>query len=141
MLLPRKVKYRKQQRGGRLKGKATSAHSLAFGKFGLKSVGHAWITSRQIEAGRRAITRYIKREGKVWIRIFPHQSVSATPNETRMGGGKGSISHYIARVYPGTLLFEMDGVSTPVAKAALRLAGHKMPVPTRFISREREDEQ
>lgn len=134
MLLPRKVKYRKQQRG-RMKGQATSTHSLAFGRFGLKSLGRTWVTSRQIEAGRRAITRCIRREGKVWIRVFPHQAVTAKPNETRMGGGKGGVSHYVARVYPGTMLFEMDGVPLSVAKSALKLAGHKMPMPTQFVGK------
>lgn len=132
MLLPRKVKYRKQQRGS-LKGVATNANVISFGRFGLKSLDRSWITSRQIEAARRAMTRFIKREGKIWIRIFPHQAVTATPNETRMGGGKGSVSHYVARVKPGTMMFEMDGVSRDTAQAAMKLASYKLPVKTRFI--------
>lgn len=132
MLVPRKVKYRKQQRGT-LKGVATSGNAVSFGRFGLRALEASWITSRQIEASRRAMTRFIKREGKVWIRIFPHQAVTATPNETRMGGGKGSVSHYVARVRPGTILFEMDGVPKSVAYQALTLAGHKLPVRTRFV--------
>lgn len=132
MLIPRKVKYRKQQRGS-LKGVATSGSTVSFGKFGLKAMEPSWVTSRQIEASRRAMTRFIKREGKVWIRIFPHQAVTATPNETRMGGGKGSVSHYVARVRPGNILFEMDGVPQSVAREALTLAGHKLPIKTRFV--------
>jgi len=134
MLIPRKVKYRKQQRGS-LKGTATSGSTISFGRFGLKALQASWITSRQIEAARRAMTRFIKREGKVWIRIFPHQAVTATPNETRMGGGKGAVSHYVARVKPGTVLFEMDGVPRSVANEAMKLAGHKLPIKTRFIAK------
>ena len=132
MLLPKKVKFRKQHRGKR-GGVATRSTMISFGKCGLKSLDANWITSRQIEAARRAITHFIKREGRVWIRIFPHQSVTATPNETRMGGGKGSVSHYVATVKPGTVMFEMDGVSTAVATKALKLAGYKLPVKTKVI--------
>ncbi|RLC37918.1 50S ribosomal protein L16 [candidate division Kazan bacterium] len=132
MLLPRKVKYRKQQRGS-MKGVATRVNTINFGKFGLKALASSWITSRQIEAARRAMTHFTKREGKIWIRIFPHQAVTATPNETRMGGGKGAVSHYVATVKPGTILFEMDGVSEATAKEAMRLAGHKLPIKTRFM--------
>lgn len=134
MLVPKKVKFRKQHRG-KMGGLATRGNTVAFGKFGLKSMDAHWITSRQIEAARRAITHHIKREGKVWIRIFPHQAVTATPNETRMGGGKGAVSHYVATVKPGTIMFEMDGVSYEVAKEALILAGHKLPVKTKVVTR------
>jgi len=134
MLIPRKVKYRKQQRGKR-GGVATRGGLVSFGKYGLKSLEANWITARQIEAARRAITHFIKREGKVWIRIFPHQAVTATPNETRMGGGKGAVSHFVATVKPGTVMFEMDGVPKGVAERALRLAGHKLPVKTKFVTK------
>jgi large subunit ribosomal protein L16 len=134
MLLPKKVKFRKQQRGS-MKGVATSTNKISFGKYGLKSLDLKWITSRQIEAARRAMTFAMKREGKVWIRIFPHQAVTATPNETRMGGGKGAVSHYVATVKPGTVMFEIDGVSEDIAKAAIRSAGHKLPIRTRFITK------
>src|SRR3990167_731647 len=132
MFIPKKVKYRKQQRGS-MKGKATRGKEVVFGDYGLKSLDLHWVTARQIEAARRAMVRFIKREGKVWIRIFPHQAVTATPNETRMGGGKGSVSHYVATVKPGTVMFEMDGVSTAVATKALKLAGYKLPVKTKVI--------
>lgn len=134
MLIPRKVKYRKQHRG-KMGGPATRGTQVAFGKYGLKSLEAHWITARQIEAARRAITHFIKREGKVWIRIFPHQSVTSTPNETRMGGGKGAVSHYVATVKPGTIMFEMDGVGEDVAEKALTLAGHKLPVKTKFVTK------
>ena len=135
MLLPKKVKFRKQQRGS-MKGVATSTNKISFGKYGLKSLDLKWITSRQIEAARRAMTFTMKREGKVWIRIFPHQAVTATPNETRMGGGKGAVSHYVATVKPGTVMFEIDGVTEEVAKAAIRSAGHKLPIRTKFITKD-----
>lgn len=134
MLIPKKTKFRKQHRG-KMGGVATRGNAVSFGKFGLKSSEASWITSRQIEAARRAITHHIKREGKVWIRIFPHKSATATPNETRMGGGKGPVSHYVAVVKPGTVMFEMDGVSYDVAKEALTLAGHKLPVKTKVVVR------
>jgi large subunit ribosomal protein L16 len=134
MLIPRKVKYRKQHRG-KMGGPATRGTLVAFGKFGLKALEAHWITARQIEAARRAITHFIKREGKVWIRIFPHQSVTSTPNETRMGGGKGAVSHYVATVKPGTIMFEMDGVPRAVAEKALTLAGHKLPIKTKFVAK------
>jgi large subunit ribosomal protein L16 len=134
MLIPRKVKYRKQHRG-KMGGPATRGAQVAFGKYGLKTLEAHWITARQIEAARRAITHFIKREGKVWIRIFPHQSVTSTPNETRMGGGKGAVSHYVATVKPGTIMFEMDGVPKEVAERALTLAGHKLPVKTKVVTR------
>ncbi len=134
MLVPRKVKYRKQQRGS-MKGRATRGTQVSFGQFGLKSLGRGWITSRQIEAARRAMVRYIKREGKVWIRIFPHQAVTATPNETRMGGGKGSVSHYVAIVKPGTVMFEMAGIDEATARQAMKLAAYKLPIKTTFVIR------
>jgi len=134
MLVPRKVKFRKQHRGS-MKGKATRGNQVSFGEYGLKSLGRKWVTSRQIEAARRAMVRYIKREGKVWIRIFPHQAVTATPNETRMGGGKGSVSHYVATVKPGTIMFEMAGIEEDLARQAMKLASHKLPVKTKFVIR------
>ncbi len=134
MLVPRKVKFRKQQRGKR-GGIATRGNVVSFGKYGLKALEASWITSRQIEAARRAITHFIKREGKVWIRIFPHQAVTSTPNETRMGGGKGAVSHYVATVKPGTVMFEMDGVPKEVAARAMILAGHKLPIKTKFVTK------
>lgn len=134
MLVPRKVKYRKQQRGKR-GGVATRGNVVSFGKYGLKALEASWLTSRQIEAARRAMTHFIKREGKVWIRIFPHQAVTSTPNETRMGGGKGAVSHYVATVKPGTVMFEMDGVPQEVAARALTLAGHKLPIKTKFVTK------
>lgn len=130
--MPKKVKFRKQHRGS-MRGVATRVNMINFGKFGIKALDRSWITSRQIEAARRAMTHFTKREGKIWIRIFPHQAVTATPNETRMGGGKGAVSHYVATVKPGTIMFEMDGVSEAVAKEAMRLASHKLPIKTRFI--------
>lgn len=134
MLVPRKVKFRKQHRGS-MKGKATRGNQVSFGEYGLKSLDRKWVTSRQIEAARRAMVRYIKREGKVWIRIFPHQAVTATPNETRMGGGKGSVSHYVATVKPGTIMFEMAGIEEDLARQAMKLAAHKLPVKTKFVIR------
>jgi large subunit ribosomal protein L16 len=134
MLVPRKVKFRKQQRGKR-GGVATRGNVVSFGKYGLKALEASWLTSRQIEAARRAITHFIKREGKVWIRIFPHQAVTSTPNETRMGGGKGAVSHYVATVKPGTVMFEMDGVPKEVAARAMTLAGHKLPIKTKFVTK------
>lgn len=132
MFIPKKVKYRKQQRGS-MKGKATRGEEVVFGEYGLKSLDLHWVTSRQIEAARRAMVRFIKREGKVWIRIFPHQAVTATPNETRMGGGKGAVSHYVATVKPGTVMFEMSGISESAAREAMSLAAHKLPVHTKFV--------
>jgi len=134
MLIPRKVKYRKQQRGS-MKGKATRGEEVAFGEYGLKSLGRGWLTARQIESGRRAMVRFIKREGKIWIRIFPHQSVTAKPLAVRMGSGKGAVSHYVATVKPGTILYEIAGVPEVAAREALKLAGYKLPVKTKFMSR------
>jgi large subunit ribosomal protein L16 len=119
-----------------MKGNATRGNRVEFGEFGLQSLDRAWITSRQIEAGRRAITRYIKRGGKVWIRIFPDKPVTQKAAETRMGSGKGAVEHWVAVVRPGNVLFEIVGVSEELAREAFRLAGHKMPVRTQFVSRE-----
>jgi large subunit ribosomal protein L16 len=136
MLMPKRVKYRKKQRG-RMKGNAQSGNYVAFGHFGLKSLNSAWITSRQIEAARIAMTRYIKRGGKVWIRIFPDKPVTQKPAETRMGKGKGSPEYWVAVVKPGRILFEIEGVPQDIAKEAMRLASHKLPVKTKFVVRER----
>jgi large subunit ribosomal protein L16 len=136
MLAPRRVKYRKEQRGS-LKGKAKGGTELAYGDYGLVALEAAWITSRQIEAARVAITRFIKRGGKLWIKIFPHKPVTAKPAETRMGSGKGSPEYWVAVVKPGKVLFELAGVSEEVAKEAMRLASHKLPIKTKFIKREK----
>jgi large subunit ribosomal protein L16 len=133
MLMPKKVKYRKTHRGDQIRGKATQKTTLNFGSFGLKSLEAGWITSRQIEAARRAITGHLQRRGKVWIRIFPDKSISVKGNEIRMGGGKGSVDHYVAPIKPGTVMFEMDGVTLELAREALKLAAHKMPVKTTII--------
>lgn len=135
MLLPKKVKHRKWHRG-RVRGRATSKLNVSFGSYGLKSLEARWVTARQIEAARRAMTRFIQRGGKIWIRIFPDKPVTFKGNEIRMGGGKGSVDHYVAIVKPGTVLFEMDGVKEDVARQAMQLAAYKLPVKTRFISRE-----
>lgn len=132
MLMPRKMKHRKEQRGRRA-GKAQRGNQLSFGSYGLKSLQVAWITSRQIEAARRAMTRYVKRGGKIWINIFPHKPVTATAAETRMGKGKGALDHFVAIVKPGKILFEMDGIQRDVAQEALRLAAAKLPVKTKVI--------
>ncbi len=136
MLLPKKVKHRKWHKGRRRdKGVATRAARLAFGDYGLKSQEHGWVTSQQIESARRVLTRYVRRGGKVWIRIFPDKPVTKKGNETPMGGGKGAPDHYVAVVKPGTLLFEMVGVDRPTAKEALEMAGYKMGVTTRFAEK------
>lgn len=135
MLQPKRVKYRKMHRGNR-RGAAQNGAVLAFGDFGLQAMGHAWMTARQIESARRAITRYIRRGGKIWIRVFPDKPVTAKPAETRMGSGKGAVDHWVAVVKPGRMIFEMSGVREEVAKEALRLAGHKLPIETRFVVRE-----
>lgn len=134
MLVPKRVKFRKQQRGRR-SGVATRGSALAFGQYGLKSLEAAWITNRQIEAARRAMTRYIKRGGKVWIRIFPDKPITSKPAETRMGKGKGAPEGWVAVVKPGRILYEMEGISESEAKEAMRLAAMKLPIATRFISR------
>lgn len=135
MLLPRKLKHRKHFRGKR-GGVATRIVTLAYGQYGLKSLGRDWITSRQIEAARRAMTRYIKRGGEVWIRLFPDKPVTQRPPEVGMGGGKGPLDHFVATVKPGQFLFEMAGVPEDVAREAMRLAAHKLPVSTKFVVKE-----
>lgn len=135
MLTPRKMRYRKQFRGGRIGRLATQGNRVSFGQYGLKALERTWITARQIEAARRAMTRYIKREGQIWIRIFPAKPVSAQPTETGMGGGKGSVDHFVAVVKPGQMLFEMSGVSEGVAREAMRLAAGKLPITSKFVTR------
>jgi len=134
MLMPKRVKYRKAQRGRR-KGKAQRGHRVAFGDFGLKAMGNGWITSRQIEACRIAITRTMKRDGKVWIRIFPDKPVSKKPLETRMGKGKGAPEFWVAVIKPGRIMFEVSGVTKEVAHEALNLASHKLPIKTKVVVR------
>ncbi len=134
MLMPSKVKYRKQQRG-RMRGRAWRGSSLSFGDFGLKAMEAGWISDRQIEASRVAIMRFIKRGGKLWIRIFPDKPVTKKPAETRMGKGKGAPEFWVAVVKPGRVLFEMEGVPEADAREAMRLASHKLPLPTKFVSR------
>ncbi|NQV01474.1 MAG: 50S ribosomal protein L16 [Bacteroidia bacterium] len=134
MLQPKKTKYRKQQKG-KMKGNATRGHELAFGSFGIKTLEQAWITGRQIEAARQAITRYMKREGQIWIRIFPDKPVTKKPAEVRMGKGKGAPEYFVARITPGRILFEAEGVPIDIAKEALRLGAQKLPVATKFIVR------
>ena len=135
MLLPKSVKYRRVHRG-RLKGKALRGNTVTYGKFGLQALEPSWITSNQIEAARIAMTRYIKRGGQVWIKIFPDKPVTEKPAETRMGSGKGSPEYWVAVVKPGRVMFEIDGVSEEVAREAMRLASHKLPVKCKFIVKE-----
>ncbi len=135
MMMPKKVKYRKQQRG-RMTGKAWRGSSISFGEFGLKAMECGWITSRQIEAARIAMTRSIKRGGKVWIRLFPDKPITKKPAETRMGKGKGAPEEWVAVIRPGKILFEMEGVDRATALAAMRLAAHKLPIRTKFVGRE-----
>ncbi len=135
MLMPKKVKYRKQQRG-RMKGIATRGNQLSLGEFGLQAIEPGWVTSRQIEAARIAMTRYTKRGGNVWIRIFPDKPVTKKPAETRMGSGKGAPEYWVSVVKPGRVMFEIGGIPEDVAREALRLAGHKLPIRTKFISKE-----
>ncbi|MGH9488023.1 MAG: 50S ribosomal protein L16 [Terriglobales bacterium] len=137
MLMPKKVKFRKQHRG-RMTGKAWSGGALAFGDFGLKAMEPGWITDRQIEASRIAMTRFVKRGGKVWIRVFPDKPVTKKPAETRMGKGKGAPDHWVAVVKPGRILFEMEGVPLAQAQEAMRLAAHKLALATRFVHRGEE---
>lgn len=132
--MPKRVKYRKQFRG-RMRGVALRGADVQFGDYGLQALEPAWITSRQIEAARRAIVRYIRRRGKVWIRVFPDKPVTKKPAETRMGKGKGSVDHWVAVVKPGRVMFELAGVGEEVAREAMRLASHKLPIKTRFISK------
>ena len=134
MLMPKRVKYRKQMRG-RMNGKAYRGSSVAFGEFGLMALEPAWITNRQIEAARVAITRSIKRGGKMWIRVFPDKPVTKKPAETRMGKGKGSPEFWVAVVKPGRVMFELQGISKPVAQAAMKLGASKLPIRTRFVER------
>jgi large subunit ribosomal protein L16 len=129
------MKYRKQQRG-RMKGPATRGAEVQFGDYGLQALEPAWITARQIEAARRAVVRYVKRGGKLWIRIFPDKPVTKKAAETRMGSGKGAVDHYVAVVKPGLMLFEIAGVREDVAREAFRLAAHKLPIETQFVTRE-----
>ncbi len=134
MLLPKKMTYRRHFKG-RTRGPATSMNELSFGTFGLQSQELGRITSRQIEASRQAMTRYVKRGGKIWIRIFPHLPVTRKPQDVKMGGGKGSPEYFAARVFPGTVMFEIDGVTPEIAHEALRLAAHKLPVKTKVLSK------
>lgn len=139
MLMPKRVKHRKQMKG-RMSGKPCRGISLSFGEFGLQSTECGWIDSRQIEAARIAMTRYIKRGGKIWIRIFPDKPLTAKPAETRMGKGKGSPDSWVAVIRPGTILYEMEGVSEEIAREAFRLAAHKLPISTKFIFRSESNE-
>ncbi len=132
VLIPKRVKYRRQHRG-RMKGLSKAGNTIAFGEYGLQALDPAWITSQQIESARIAMTRHIKRGGKVWIKIFPHKPVTEKPAETRMGSGKGSPEYWVAVVKPGRILFELAGVSEEVAREAMRLASHKLPVRTKFV--------
>ncbi len=134
LLAPSRYKYRKQHRG-RMKGAATRGNTLSFGEFGLQALEPCWLESRQIESARIALTRFMKRGGKVWIRVFPDKPITAKPAETRMGSGKGAVDHYVAVIKPGRIIFEIGGVSEEIAKEAVRLAGHKLPVKTRFLVR------
>jgi len=135
--MPRKLKHRKVFRGKR-SGNANRGNVLAFGRFGIKALGRNWVSARQIEAARRAITRYIRRGGKVWIRIFPDKPVTAQPAETGMGGGKGSLDHFVAVVRPGQIVFELDGTTPEIAREALRLGAHKLSIKTAFIDKEEQ---
>ena len=134
MLIPKKLKHKKHHRG-HTKGKSLAGNTLSFGGYGLRALENSWVTSRQIESARRAMTRYIQRGGKVWIRIFPDKPVTAKGNEIPMGGGKGAVDHFVAVVKKGRILFEMDGVTRAQAREAMRLAAHKLPVLTRFEER------
>lgn len=138
MLMPKKVKYRKQQRGRR-KGKAWRGSTIAFGEFGLKAQGAAWVSGRQIEAARIAMTRFVKRGGKIWIRVFPDKPITKKPAETRMGKGKGAPEDWVCVVRPGKILFEMEGVPQEKAAEAMRLAAMKLPVRTKFVVRQETD--
>jgi len=135
MLIPKRTKYRKIMKG-RIRGKATSGNYISFGDYALQAQGHERITSRQIESARQAMTRYIKRGGKIWIRIFPHIAVTRKPQDVKMGSGKGSPEFFVAKVKPGTIMFEMQGVPEEVAREAMRLAAHKLPVKTKFLVKE-----
>ena len=134
MLMPKRVKYRRQHRG-RMKGKAQKGNTLAYGEYGLQALDSTWLTANQIEAARRAMTRYIKRGGNIWIKVFPDKPVSKKPAEVRMGSGKGAPEYWVAVIKPGRVLFEMSGVSEEVAREAMRLAAQKLPIKTKFIQR------
>jgi len=134
MLQPKKTKYRKQRKG-KMKGNSQRGNQIAFGTFAIKSLDTAWLTGRQIEAARQAVTRYMKREGQLWIRIFPDKPITKKPAEVRMGKGKGAPEYFVARVTPGRILFEAEGVTTEIAKEALRLAAQKLPIKTKFVVR------
>ncbi len=138
--MPKRVKFRRVQRG-RMKGKASRGTTISNGSYGLVALEPAWITSNQIEAARIAMTRYIRRGGQVWIKIFPDKPITEKPAETRMGSGKGSPEYWVAVVKPGRILFEMDGVAEDVAKEAMRLAGHKLPIKTKFVSKSSEEKE
>lgn len=138
MLVPKRVKHRKQHRG-RMKGRAERGTDISFGEFGLRALEPHWITNRQIEAARVALTRYIKRGGKVWVKIFPDKPVTSKPAETRMGSGKGATEKWVAVVRPGRIMFELAGVPEEVAKEAMRLAAHKLPIKTKFVKRDETD--
>ena len=135
MLMPKRTKYRKAHRG-RMKGRAGRGNTLSFGDYGLQAMEPCWMTSRQIEAARRAMVRYVKRSGKLWIRVFPDKPVTAKPAETRMGAGKGDVDHWVAVVKPGRMIFEMSGVQEEYAREAMRLASHKLPIKTQFVTRQ-----
>ncbi len=138
MLVPKRVKHRKQQRG-RLKGKAVRGTEISFGEYGLMALEPVWLTNRQIEAARIALTRYIKRGGKVWVKVFPDKPVTAKPAETRMGSGKGVPEKWVAVVKPGRIMFELAGVNKEIAEEAMRLASHKLPIKTKFVARDEMD--
>ena len=140
MLMPKRVKFRRVQRG-RLKGKASRGTTISNGSYALVALEPSWITSNQIEAARIAMTRYIRRGGQVWIKIFPDKPITEKPAETRMGSGKGSPEYWVAVVKPGRIMFEMDGVAEDVAREAMRLAGHKLPIKTKFITKETEKKE
>jgi large subunit ribosomal protein L16 len=139
MLMPKRVKFRKLQKG-RMSGKATRGNTVAFGEYALQAIECGWITARQIEAARVAMTRHIKRGGKIWIRIFPHKSITKKPAETRMGKGKGAPEEWVAVIKPGIVLYEIEGVSKEIAKEAFTLAAHKLPIATKLLAREMSDE-
>lgn len=138
MLMPKRVKRRRVHRG-RMTGKANKGNTIAYGAYGLVAMEPAWITSNQIEAARVAMTRFIKRGGKVWIDIFPHKPITQKPAETRMGSGKGSVEYWVAVVKPGRVMFEMSGVDEQIAREAMRLAGHKLPIKTKFVKKESQE--
>ncbi|WP_413166632.1 50S ribosomal protein L16 [Capilliphycus salinus ALCB114379] len=139
MLSPKRTKFRKQQRG-RMKGQATRGNTITFGEYALQALEPSWITSRQIEAARRAMTRYIRRGGKIWIRIFPDKPITMRPAETRMGSGKGAPEYWVAVVKPGRIMFELAGVSEEIAREAMRLAAFKLPIKTKFIIKQQEEQ-